>query len=182
MNMPTVTASNISFGPGRVFIGAAGTTPSVDVGAISEDGIKITFMSSKKHIQQGNPKMKVLTFIDEQGADIEFTGIEWNVNLLQYGLGTGNTTSISASDTFAFGGDPIPDVVAMHIQHYGAQAGHTYNAYVWKAVSNGDIEINLSHEEHKFPYKYTAQRATTDWAGATLAQDEQLVKIIRQKT
>ena len=182
LNVPTVTTNNISFGPGRLFLGASGTTPSVDVGAITEDGIKVSPMSAKRHIMQGNPKTKIYTFSQEQGVNVELSGIEWNVNLLQYALGSGNTTSVSASDTWSFGGDPIVDKIAIHVQHYGATAGHTYNCYIWQAVSDGDIELNLTHDEHKFPMKWTAQRVTTDWAGTTLAYDEQLFKFYRQKT
>lgn len=182
LNVPTTTTNNLSFGPARLFIGASGTTPSVDLGAITEDGVKVTLRSTKRHIMQGNPKSKLYTFIQEQAVDIEVSGIEWNVNSIQYGLGSGNTTSVSASDTFSFGGDPIVDKVAIHIQHYGATAGHTYNVYAWQCVSDGDVEIGFTHDEHKFPYKWTAQRVTTDWAGTSLAYDEQLMKIYRQKT
>lgn len=182
VNVPTYTTSNFSFGPGRLFLGVAGTTPSVDVGAITEDGIKVTMSNKKRSITQGNPKLKVYTFSQEQDVMLEISGIEWNVTNLTYALGSGNTTSISAEDTMAFGGDPLVEVVAGHVQHYMAAAGHTLNAYIWRMVSDGDVEMNLTHDEHKFPYKWVAQRATTNWAGASLASDEQLIKVQRQKT
>ena len=182
VNIPTFNTNNISFGPGRLFLGAAGATPSVDVGAITEDGIKVTLSSKKRHITQGNPKVKMYTFIQEQDVMVELSSIEWNVNNMQYALGSGNTTSSGSEDTFSFGGDPIVDKVAIHVQHYAAVAGHTINGYIWQAVSDGDLELNLTHDEHKFPYKWTAQRVTTDWAGTSLAYDQQLMKIVRQKT
>lgn len=182
VNVPTFTTSNFSFGPGRLFIGAAGTTPTVDVGGITEDGVQIDLKNSKQHIFQGNPKVKVYTFSKEQAVDVKISGIEWNVNSLQYALGSGNTTSVTATDTLAFGGDPLVDAVAIHVQHYMAAAGHTLNAYVWRAVSDGDVSLNINHDNHKFPYMWTAQRVTTNWAGATLAYDERLISIVRQKT
>lgn len=182
INVPSFTTSNFSFGPGRLFLGAAGTTPTVDVGGITEDGVKIVMMNKKKDITQGNPKIPVYTFSQEQGATVSISGIEWNVTTLTYALGSGNTTSISASDTMSFGGDPLVDAVALHVQHYMASASHTLNAYVWRAVSDGDVEINLNHDEHKFPYQWKAQRATTNWAGGSLAFDEQILQIFRQKT
>jgi hypothetical protein len=182
VNVPTFTSSNFSFGPGRLFLGAAGTTPSVDVGGITEEGISVTLMNKKKDITQGNPKIPVYTFSQEQGVTLKLSGIEWNVTTLLYGLGSGNTTSVSSQDTLSFGGDPLVEAVALWAQHYMAVAGHTLNMYVWRAVSDGDIEMALNHDEHKFPYQWKAQRSTTNWAGATLAFDEQLIQIYRQKT
>ncbi len=182
LNVPSYSTSNFSFGPGRLFLGASGTTPSVDVGGITEDGIKVTVTSKKKDIFQGNPKLVAYTFSQEQGVMVELSGIEWNVTSFAYALGSGTTTSVSASDTYVFGGDPIVDSVAIHVQHQMAVPGHTLNMYVWKAVSDGDLEIGLGHDEHKFPYKYKAQRSTTDWAGTSLGEDAQLMKLYRQKT
>lgn len=182
LNVPSFNSSNFSFGPGLLFLGAAGTTPTVDVGAITEDGIKCTPSNKKKDIFQGNPKLPVYTFSQEQGLQISVTGIEWNVTSLLYGLGSGNTTSSASADTLSFGGDPLIDVVAIHVQHKMAVPGHTLNFYVWRAVSDADVELALTHDEHKLPYTWKAQRATTNWAGATLAYDEQLFQLYRQKT
>ncbi|HND33319.1 MAG TPA: hypothetical protein PLA94_25145 [Myxococcota bacterium] len=182
INIPTYTVNNFSFGPARLFLGAAGTTPSVDVGGITEDGCKISIINKKKDIFQGNPKLVAYTFSQEQSVEIEISGIEWDTDSFTYAVGAGNTTNTSNEETFTFGGDPLVERVAIHIQHYMAVAGHTMNAYVWQAVSNGDLEISMGHDEHKFPYKWKAQRATTDWAGASLAYDAQLIKLYRQKT
>ena len=130
LNVPSYSTSNFSFGPGRVFMGAAGTTPSTDVGGITEDGVKITVTSKKKDIFQGNPKLVVYTFAQEQGAMVELSGIEWNQNLFEYGLGAGTTTSSASSDTLSFGGDPLVEQVAIHVQHQMAIPGHTLNAYI----------------------------------------------------
>lgn len=181
VNVPTVTGNNISFGPAILYMGAAGTTPSVDVGAITEDGAKITVTASKKHIMQGNPKIPVYTFTQEQGVTLEITGIEWNLNKLSYALGSGNTTSGAGSDVFSFGGDPIVERVALHVQHYMAVSGHTLNTYIWQAVSDSGMEFNLNHDEHKFPMKFVGQRVSTDWAGTTLPYDEQLMRMVRIK-
>lgn len=182
LNVPSFTSNNFSFGPGILYLGAAGTTPLVDVGAISEDGIKMTPTNKKKDIFQGNPKIPVYTFAQEQGLQVSVTGIEWNVNNLLYGMGSGNTTSTGSADTYAFGGDPLIDAVALHVQHKMAVPGHTLNAYVWRAVADADVEMALIHDEHKFPYTWKAQRSTTNWAGTSLAYDEQIFQLYRQKT
>lgn len=180
-NVPTVTENNLSFGPGIIKIGAAGATPSVDVGAITEEGVTFTLKAAKKHIKQGNPKESIYAYIQEDGVEIDLTGIEWNLNTLPYAIGAGNTTSGAGSDTFAFGGDPLVDAVAIHLQHEMAVSGHTLDVYVWKAVPQDDIAVKLAADEHMFARKYTAQRVATDWAGGALNKRERLVKIVRTK-
>jgi hypothetical protein len=180
LNVPNFTTSKFSFGPGVLYLGAAGTTPTVDVGGITEDGIKVAMMSKKKDIHQGNPKLVCYTFNQEQGMEIELSGIEWNFDSLAYALGAGNTTVSGTEETFAFGGDPLCQTVAIRIVHQMATSGHTMLAYVWQAVSNGDLELTFGHDEHKFPMKWKAQRCTTNWAGATLPYDEQLGLLVEQ--
>ena len=102
-NVPSITENNFSFGPGVLKMGVAGATPSVDVGAITEDGITVTLKSGKKTIKQGNPKIGVYAFNQEVGAEVDVVGIEWNLNTLPYAIGAGNTTSSVSADTFAFG-------------------------------------------------------------------------------
>ena len=181
-NVPSFTENNFSFGPGILKVGAAGATPTVDVGAIVEDGITITKKSAKKMIKQGNPKIGVYAFAQEVGAEVDFVGIEWNLNTLPYAIGAGNTTSSGSADTFAFGGDPLVKQVAISIQHEMAVTGHTLDVYVWKAVSaQDDMAIKLGADEHQFPRKYSALRSATDWAGGALPKTERILKIVRTK-
>lgn len=181
LNIPTYDTDNISFGPGVLYLGPAGSTPTADVGAIAEDGITITPENQTRDIFQGNPKLPIKRFSQQQGVVVEVTGIEWNFNNLAYGLGAANTTVDSGEDTLAFGGSPLPDEVAIKIEHSMAIPGHTLEAYVWKAVTNGAPTMPLTHDEHAFPLSFAALRATTNWAGVALATDEQLMLIRRVK-
>jgi len=178
VNVPSGTTNNISFGPATIFLGASGTTPTVDVGYIDNDtGVEIVLMNKKRDITQGNPKVKLYTFSQEQGVTVKLTGIEWNNTNFAYALGAG-TTAISGSEkSFTFGGDPIAKTCALQIQHYMPVTGHTMMYYCWKAVSDGDLTMALTHDEHKFPYSFALQRASTDWAGNTLTYDKQLLKV-----
>lgn len=182
LNIPTYTEDNVSFGPGRLFLGAAGATPTVDVGGITDDGITINFESEKRSITQGNPKLIVSQFSQAQSAQISLSGIEWNVTNLSYALGSGTTTSSASEDTLVFGGEPDVTKVALHVQHQmGFASGQTLDAYVWTASSAQGVEVQLGHDEHMFPYQWQALRSTTDWAGGSLASGAQLIKIVRTK-
>lgn len=179
LNVPSYTENNFSFGPGRLFLGAVGATPTVDVGAITEDGITISPENTTKDIFQGNPKEIVYTFNQQQGVTIEATGIEWNFTNLAYALGAGNTTASGSEETFTFGGGPLTKQASIHVQHQMAVTGNTLDAYIWKAVSNGNPQLPFTHDEHQFAMSWKAQRATTNWAGGALSTDEELMKIVR---
>lgn len=179
-NLPTIDRDSISFGPARLFLGAAGTTPTTDVGAITEDGVTIEFASEQRDIMQGNPKLIELSFFQSQSVMVKVTSIEWDYDSLSYALGAGNTSASGTFEAFAFGGEPCPTEVALHIQHQMCRSGNTINVYVWRAVGEGNVSLPFTHDEHQFEYSWKALRAATDWAASGLAADEQLVQIVRQ--
>lgn len=178
-NIPTVTTSDISFGPAVLFLGAAGATPTIDVGAISEDGVGVEISNEVKTIMQGNPRVQVYAFSQQSNVSLKVTSIEWDFTNLSYALGGGVTTSSGTSETFSFGGEPAITQVALHVRHYMAVSGNTMNVYVWKAQSNTGVSPQFGQDEHSFEYGFTAIRATTDWNGDVLAENQQLVRFAR---
>jgi len=183
INLPTIDTSKISFGPGRLFLGTAGTTPTVDVGSIAPDGISFSISKTVREIRQGNPQLVEEAFAQVQDLSLKVTGIEWNVTNLAYGLGAGATSSSASADTWEWGGDPLITKVAIQVQHQmGFAAGQTLNVNVWKAYADGGIEPKFGMEEHSFGYSYKAVRSATNWAGSALASTKQLVLVQRQKT
>lgn len=180
LNLPTITRDDISFGPARLFMGAAGATPTVDVGAISEDGVTVEFASEQRDIMQGNPKLIEMTFIQQQSVMVKLTSIEWNFNNLARALGAGNTSASGTFEKFAFGGEPCVTELALHVQHQMCRTGDTMNIYVWRAVGEGNVTLPFTHDEHSFELSFKALRSATDWAGNSLASDEQLIQILRQ--
>jgi hypothetical protein len=181
LNMPTVTRDDISFGPARLFLGAAGATPTVDVGAIGEDGVTLEVTSENKDVFQGNPKLIEFSFATQQMANLKVTSIEWNFDNLKYAIGAGNTSSSGTFEKFAFGGEPCIEDVALHVQHQMCRTGDTLNIYIWRAQAAAAVSIPFTADDvHSFEYNWKALRADTDWAGNSLADDEQLFQILRQ--
>lgn len=174
-NLPTYTAGNVSFGPATVYIGPTGATPSVDIGLISEDGVTIEHSAEKRDINAGNPRVNVLTFTQAQGVRVTWTALEWNFQRFNQALGSGNTTAVAGRETFAFGGDPAVTQVAIRVRHQAAQSGHTFYLNVWKAQSDGGLNVPMGQDEHQFEMAFKAVQSSTNWAGATLNQEEQLV-------
>ncbi len=177
---PNGNTDNISFGPAIVYIGPSGATPTSTVGYVGDEAITLELMSTKRDIEQGNPKTIEFSFSLAQRVKVSWQGIEWNQNLLQYGLGAGNTYASASVQTWSFGGDPIVETVAIKVQHYMAKAGDTLTANIWKARSDGDVSIGFSAEEFKYGNAYEAMRSATNWGGASLSYDEQLCQVVRQ--
>lgn len=179
---PNGNTDNISFGPAVVSIGPSGATPTSTVGYVGDEAVTIGITSTKRDIEQGNPKTIEFSFATAQRVKVSWQGIEWNQNLLQYALGAGNTYASPSLQTWSFGGDPIVETVAISISHYMAKAGDTLTCNVWKARADGDVSIGFSAEEFKYANAYEAMRSATNWGGADLAYDEQLCRIVRQLT
>jgi hypothetical protein len=178
LNIPNVTKSDISFGPAVMYLGAAGSTPTVDVGAISEDGVTIEIATEQRDIMQGNPRIIEMSFNQQQSVNIRVTSIQWNYENLQYVLG-GSIATSATWEKFSFGGDPCPSEVAIKVVHQMC-SGDTINVYVWRAMGEGNLTIPFGQDEHSFELAFKAMHATNDWAGATLAADAQLLQIYRQ--
>lgn len=138
--------------------------------------------SEKRDIMQGNPRTIEHTFAQVQGVKVSWTSIEWDFTRFQYQIGAGNTSASASLETWAFGGDPIVETVALRIQHYMAQAAQTLDFRIWKARGDGPLSMPMGQDEHQFPFSYLAMRSATNWAGTTLARDEQLLQIVRQLT
>jgi hypothetical protein len=179
LNIPVGTTNDISFGPGVLLLGVAGTTPTVDVGYITEDGISIEIASEKREIRQGNPSLVEFVFSTTQDVTVSVTSIEWDFENFAHALSAGVTTSSGSARTLSWGGDPIVDAVAIQVVHQMAVTGNTLVANVWKAYSETGINLPLGQEEHSFELTFKAMRSATDWSGAALPAREQLIKLTR---
>lgn len=178
-----IVRGNMSVGPGVLFLGVAGTTPTTDVGAIAEDGASIEISSEKVTVFQGVPRLPEQSFYQQVGLVMAFNSVEWNFDNILYALGAGATTQTASEETYVLGGEPCPIDVALHFRHQMACNGQTLDAYIWRAqAENGNLTFNftLANTPHNFEYRWMAMRAETDWAGDTLPDNAQLWKLIRQ--
>ena len=92
-NIPVYDADNISLGPGVLYIGPVGTTPTVDVGAIAEDGMTFTVSREYLEVFQGSPKVLIKQFVTDETVELTAQGLEWNIMNIPLALGAGVTTS-----------------------------------------------------------------------------------------
>jgi len=180
-NVPSGAAKDVSFGPARMFLGPVGTTPTTDVGYIAEGGIQYEVIQENAEIRQGNPSEIEFTFVKSQDVKMKLTSIEWDYFMLAQVLGAAVTSSDVSTDVLSWGGQPVITEVAIHIQHYMAQSGNTLNVYGWRMAPDGGFSHQFGNDPHSREHNFKACRASTNWAGATLAVGEELIKVVRQK-
>jgi len=180
LNVPSGTATKVSYGPGRLFVGPTGATPTIDVGFIGEDGITVEMTTEMGEITQGNPKLPEIVFNQAQSAMVKLSSIEWDFDRFAEVLNAGETTVTGSNETFGWGGDPCPTEVALHVQHQMCSSGDTMNVYVWRAVGEGGLVLPITHDPHTFEFSYKALRSPTEWDGSALGSTEQLLRIDRE--
>lgn len=181
-NVPTITTSDISFGPAIVYIGlhSAGITPATDVGTLSEDGVSIEITSEKRYISQGNPLVPVYAFSTTQGAKVSFTSLEWNFDRFIDCLGAGVTTTPTGSDEdFKWGGNPLVLKMNLKIQHLMAVSGNTMECRVWECFSDMGLTVPFGQEEHAFEMSFTAVAANQTWGGTALGVTNNILMFYR---
>lgn len=180
-NIPNYTVKNISLGPGILYAGLAGATPSLDIGAIAPDGIEINVKRSFLEVFQGQPKSLIAQFVTQEDVDAKIESLEWNLLNLPIALGSGVTTSSASADTFSFGGDPATTYVAMRVQH-ATPTGETVSFYFWRCQPTGEWKLSMKEATlHQFPFGFKVLQTTVAWDGSSLPTAQQYFRVIRQK-
>lgn len=178
-NLPSYDVKNFSVGPGILYVGPIGSTPTIDVG-ITRAGAVMTVERDKEKVMAGSPQHMIDAIAVSETAQLEVTGIEWNLSNLSRVLGAGITSHTGALENLALGGELSFDKVAVMYRHV-TKAGHTIFVKLWEATGSGRMVINFNERLHEFPYTFECHDATTDWAGDSLDQDRRLFEIERRK-
>lgn len=178
-NVPAFTTDDFSFGPGVLFIGAAGATPLTDVGAV-RSGAEFAVTREILEVRQGSPATVVQNYVLSEEAILRVTGIEWNLSRLKDTLGSGVVTlNPAGEDTFEFGGSLNLDEVALRFKHE-LPAGTTVILDIWTAQAMGEFTITFGDDIHEFPYMFKALETLVDWEGNSLPANKRLFKITKQ--
>jgi len=181
MNTPAYNTSNFSFGPGILYMGPVGTTPSIDVGAV-QAGAALKVTRQLLQINQGSPQALAAQFAIKESVELSVTGLEWNLTNMARFLGAGVTASDATGQTLSFGGDMNVLHSALVYRH-STPAAHTIDIYLWDAQPSGEMNIQFQESApHEFPVTFSANTSTTDFAGNTLPTIQQLYRIVRRIT
>jgi len=182
-NRPTINTNEISMGPAVVFLGPAGATPSVDVGAVAEDAsVTFEFADEKVELRQGNPALLELMASSKQDFRVRVTSHQWDMDLFNKALGTATTSADGDDSILEYGGKATVASQAMHIRHYMAQPGHTVDLYVWEVYPESGFNQQFTQEFHSREMVFLAKRSSQNWAGSSLANGKELLKMVIDKS
>lgn len=183
-NVPTYDVHKISIGPGTILLGpynptAAGSTPSVDVGAV-QDNATIVVTRTKVPILQGVPRREIKAYVSKEELQVTFTGIEWNLPSLFRAVGGGVApTTSGATTTWNFGSDPLMTDVSLQYQHITADGG-TITLRLWKCRGSGALNITIPTDNlHTFAYTFDGVEGLSDWVNAGLPTNGKLFQIVQ---
>ncbi|MBA7680225.1 hypothetical protein ES703_88536 [subsurface metagenome] len=176
-NVPYYKTNEFSFGPGILYAGAVGTTPTIDnthdIGGV-RSGASFVITRTMLDVMQGSPATLVKRYVTAETGVLTVTGIQWNFPNFANALGTSN---ISETD-FEFGGSMEVEDVALQFVHK-SPAGYCHVLMLYLANGQGTLTIPFGDDLHEFEYAFSALATASDWRGNTLAAGKQLFKITR---
>lgn len=177
-NVPSYETTNFSIGPGILYIGAEGSEPTVDIGAV-RSGMTISVTREKVDINQGMPLTLVETFTQAETGTITINGLEWNLDRLPQALGSGAVSSTASNRVYKFGGEITFTKVALKFVHTKPD-GKEIIFRLWKGRGSGELTFTFGDDPHEMPYVFDMLLADTDWNGQTLADGEKLFQVEEQ--
>ena len=172
-NIPNYDVTNLSFGPGVLYIADYDTTndlptyPTTDVGAVKEGG-EFRVTRDVLDVEQGAPKLIIKSFVVGQKVELAVASIEWKLENLFKALGGGTVTG----DVFRFGGDMDLDRYSLRYVHQTPN-GDFYVIKLWQVNPVGEITIAFGGDVHEFNMTFRALPSeygwySTDYTGESL--------------
>lgn len=179
-NVPSYDTNRFSFGPGVLYMGAPGSTPTVDVGAVRGDA-EILIQRESLEMYQGSPQSLVKKYAVKETVNLKVTGVEWNLDNVAYVLGAGVTSVNGADEILEFGGDIDHTSRALRFVHR-TPSGGTIDLHIFDAEGVGEMAVAMKENDfHEFPMEFNSLEGTTDFEGSALADNKKKFKIIRTR-
>jgi len=178
-NIPVYETKNFSFGPGVLYIGPVGTTPSIDIGAVRE-GAEVAIAREALEYRQGSLQNLVKLYITRENIEFTIRGLEWNLENIPYALGAGIVTTSATLDTFEFGGSLGLNEYAIMFKHE-MPSGDVIYLDLYRVQPVPEVTVTFGLDPHEIPYRFRALDATTGWAGETLPEGGKLMRIRKVK-
>lgn len=177
-NVPSHTEKRFSFGPGILYMGALGTTPLIDIGAVKGDA-EVSITRTALEMKQGSPQTLVKKYAVEEIVNLKINGVEWNLDNISYVLGAGITSISGASEIMDFGGDVEYSTRALRYVHRTPDGG-TIDLHLFKTEGAGELGIALKETDfHEFPYEFNVMEGSLDFEGAALADKKKKFRVKR---
>lgn len=177
-NVPNYDTKKFTFGPGRLYLGAVGATPTFEIGQVKGDA-SLMVKRTSLDVLAGSPQTLIQQYAVKEEISLKVTGIEWNFNALAQILGAGTTALTGVTETFEFGGTMTISERALLYRHIMAD-GSTLDIEMYRVQGSGEIEASIKEADmHELSYEFVGLEGTTNFANAALAAGKKMVKLVR---
>lgn len=166
-NLPGYNVKRISIGPANIYIGVAGATPTIDLGAVYESTLKIT--SEEDKFYGGAPSNLKWRRAKHVEVSVIVKGLEWNLSTLQTAFGgyfSSNEAGGYLTETYYATGD-VSTAISLRLIHQ-TPSGGTLTFDMFKAVPMGFSDVSFGYAVHQLPYSFSAINSKYDYAGNAL--------------
>ena len=181
-NMPSYNTDNYTFGPCIVYIGATGTTPLTDIGAV-KGNTEVTVNKEILEISQGSPRIVTKQYVTVQGAMVKFESLEpFKIANLTAALGAGVTLTDGDTEYLGYGGDVNMSEKAIRLVHKMPN-GTTITLCFWRCQGQADLSIPFNESgDMSIPMEFKVLDGILDFAGATIVSTscERLFRLIKE--
>lgn len=179
-NTPNGTVNNISIGNAVVLVGDEATTPSDDVGYLSDDGVTLTYETENVDVSSGFPRTSIRQFVTAVTTSFTFTTLEWNLDTFSRAL-VGVFSTTTTQEFLNVGLDACPGELTAIVNFCMPCVGDTIIIRLWRVQSDGNFEIAFDGSNpHSFAYNFRVLLAQQKWDTTALTADQGLFEIERQ--
>ncbi len=166
-NLPQFDTRKFSIGPSVVYIGAAGQTPTIDLGAVTAVEIKATYEMNK--FFQNIPATATAYRFKSVETAVTFKGLEWDLSKIRRVMGGYYVETLIGGHTIQelYGNFEYADPVSLKVVHETPN-GIVITIDVYNAYPGGNDGFHFTHALHEHSYTFHAAASATDFAGNAL--------------
>ena len=167
INLPQYDVQRLSIGPGVIYFGAAGVTPTVDFGAIHGADLKVTIEMTKFLV--GMPAVPSWYRFKSVEVALTIKGLEWNLYKIKQAIGgwyLSQTQGNLYTETL-YGNFEFADPLSIRIVH-ATPSGATLTVDIYQAMPGGADQFSFQQNLHEMPYTFHAVSSQYDWGGNAL--------------
>ncbi|MEM4720577.1 MAG: hypothetical protein QXT73_00770 [Candidatus Methanomethylicaceae archaeon] len=174
-NLPAFNTQRISIGPAIIYIGQAGQTPTVDLGAVYE--AELRFSAEETEFYAGAPSGLQWRRSRHLKATLTVKGLEWRLDSLQKAIGGLYAEEGDVEVLYATG--DISEAVSLRAIHQ-MPSGGTIIIDFFRAIPTGYPDISFGYSPHQLPFTFSALVSKYDFEGNPLPSNT-FFKLVFQK-
>ncbi len=167
VNLPQYDTRRLSIGPAILYIGTAGSTPTVDLGAVQDSSIKVTAELTK--FMLGVPAVPQWYRFKTVEVTLTVKGLEWNLDKIRQVIGGYYLTeTVGSTDVQTlYGTFEYVEPFSIRLIHQ-TPSGGTLTVDIFEALPGGGADLGFGSKVHEIPYTFHAISSSHDFEGNAL--------------